>query len=74
MKRKPEALLESWTVIKDGFGNEYLHGQFFGHPRQDNCPDGAWGTTTALVQFDPNAGFAETRNTMYSLGKRMETH
>lgn len=68
MERKPEAMIENWRMV-----NGHLYGQFFGHPNQYNAPNGSWGWTTPIVNTD-GATYAETKNTMYSLGKKCTEH
>lgn len=72
IEAKPEVILEHWYIVDYGAAGKCLHGQFFHHYNQNNCPDGSWGQTSRIVDTDNNT-WAETRNTMYSLGVKAQS-
>lgn len=63
-KRKPETLLELWSVH-----GQKLFGQHFHHAV---IPDGTFAHTSQIVHMDGGARFAETLNTVYSLGRHQD--
>ena len=76
MKEKPEVLLEKWQILGDKSA-PYLYGEVWHHYNPDRCPDGDMVFTSTVLNSDWKT-YAETQNTMYSLGKpavaRKEMH
>ncbi|MGH7058069.1 MAG: hypothetical protein ACREFZ_09350 [Acetobacteraceae bacterium] len=66
---KPKAHLEEWRIIRVGEGTRHLVGHVSGHPR---LRDGARIVSSALVALAGDGSWAETMNTVYSLGTRGE--
>lgn len=64
MRRKPETLLKNWSRHGDR-----LYGQFYHHTV---IGDGAFAHTSRVVHLDERGGFAETENTVYSLGQHQQ--
>lgn len=66
---KGEAVLHGWRLCAHttqclSVGGLHLHGRVFGHRE---LPDGEYIRTSQLVEFWPEIGIAETRNTVYIL-------
>lgn len=66
---KPTAKIENWTVYEGAYG-DFLVGTITEHPRQELV--GHECHTSLLVSIDREKGIAETRNTIYTLGKEVE--
>lgn len=60
-------VLEDWFLIKGYGGSQCLKGDIYDDKR---WRDGEELRTSYLVKLDEEAGVAETRNTIYQLGKR----
>ncbi len=60
---KQSAKIENWYVIHD-----VLFGTVYDHPKIE---DGTEVQTSGYAVFS-KAGFAETRNTIYKLGKKLD--
>lgn len=64
------AIIDRWYVFEHR-GRHHLFGQFIaGHPEIDDGP-GRF-RTSELVWIDEGLGWAQTRNTLYKLGVKMD--
>lgn len=65
---KIQVTIEDWEVV-NYFGCERLAGKCFGHPK---FPQGHDIFTSQIVKMDVEAGWVETMNTVYKLGKKAQ--
>lgn len=66
---KPSAHIEDWEVI-DTIHGKCLIGTITKHDRQEEFKSN-FQKTSPLVAFDEANSWAETRNTNYTLGKKI---
>lgn len=67
---KPEVIIEDWQLQQEG-SKRWLVGTFWHHYNQWCVPDGSRGTTS-LVLDTAGSSWAETQNTIYTLGRRAQ--
>ena len=68
---KPTAKIENWTVY-EGYLGDFLVGTITEHYRPELV--GHECHTSVLVWLDREKGIAETRNTIYTLGKEAQSN
>ena len=73
MTKKTGGRLENWNTTHAG----YVIGIIYDDPRGDggegyDFRDGNFVATSQIVKLDEQNGILETKNTIYTLGKRME--
>ena len=68
MDKKPVAHIENWHEVIS-FGKVRLFGVVSGHPRLPDCDEMA--QTSSIITIDRKKKIAETRNTIYTLGKEI---
>lgn len=69
---KPRATIDQWAVVTTRKHVRVLVGYISGHPDQfanSWCP-GDICRTSELLHIDEEKGTAETRNTLYTLGRK----
>jgi hypothetical protein len=72
--QKPQVKLEDWAVVPAQQAGEYqelragslLVGRAFGHPK---VKEGVFIFSSPITSFDTDTGIAETKNTLYLLGR-----
>lgn len=65
---KPRAFIRDWSYEIWGDGELVLVGTVYGHPR---LPNGAFIHTSAVEKLIVNRHIAVTRNTIYTLGRKL---
>jgi hypothetical protein len=67
VSNKPTANIDDWSYI----GGDRLLGTISNHYRQSDFQTNLQ-MTSRIIRIDEKEGFAETENTFFILGKRME--
>lgn len=68
-EKRQGGTLSNWMLFEGSNGNWGIRGQATG---DTNWPDGEWVRTSVIVSVDEEAGVAETLNTVYKLGTKLQ--